>query len=98
MVKTVLLYLHLLATCAAIGTILLTDLRLMAKAAGYRVLLEPPERFEARIVTGALVLLYITGAVIVYMGVASHPDYLANQKLQAKLVLVALLTLNGLLI
>ncbi len=95
MLKTVLVYFHLIATCAAIGTIVITDLRLAAKALGYKVVIPAPERFETLMISAALTLLYITGATIVYLGVQANPDYLANQKLQAKLVLVALLTANA---
>lgn len=95
MFKTLVVYLHLIATCAAIGTIVITDLRLMAKALGYRVVIPKPERFETWTISAALVGLYLTGAIIVFLGLQANPDYLANQKLQAKLVLVGLLTLNA---
>jgi hypothetical protein len=95
MLKTLIVYIHLIATCAAIGTIVITDLRLAAKAMGYRVVIPPPERFETLIVSAALAVLYLTGAAIVYLGLQANPDYLANQKVQAKLVLVALLTVNA---
>lgn len=95
MLKTLIVYLHLIATCAAIGTIVITDLRLMAKALGYRVVIPKPERFETWTISAALVGLYLTGAVIVFLGLQANPDYLDNEKLQAKLVLVGLLTLNA---
>lgn len=95
MLKTLIVYIHLIATCAAIGTIVITDLRLAAKAMGYRVVIPPPERFETRMISAALAMLYLTGAIIVYLGLQANPDYLANQKVQAKLVLVALLTVNA---
>ena len=96
MLKTLLVYAHLIATCAAIGTIVITDMRLLAKALGYRVVIPPPERFETRMIAIALLALYLTGGSIVTMGLAGDPDYLAaNPKLQAKLVLVAVLTLNA---
>ncbi len=95
MFKTVLVYVHLIASCAAIGTIVITDLRLAAKALGYKVVIPAPERFETLMISAALTLLYITGASIVYLGFQASPDYLANPKLQAKLVLVALLTANA---
>ena len=95
MFKTLIVYIHLIATCAAIGTIVITDLRLAAKAMGYRVVIPPPERFETRMISAALVMLYLTGAIIVYLGLQANPEYLANQKVQAKLVLVALLTVNA---
>ena len=43
----------------------------------------------------ALIVLYATGAAIVWQGVLEHPGYLANPKLQAKLALVVLLTINA---
>ena len=95
MLKTLLVYLHLIATCAAIGTIVITDLRLAAKATGYKVVIPAPERFETRMISAALALLYLTGACIVYLGLQDNPAYLDNPKLQAKLVLVALLTANA---
>jgi hypothetical protein len=82
MFQTLLVFVHLIATCAAVGTILLTDLRLIARAMGYRVVI-------------ALTLLYLSGAAIVMMGAQETPGYLDNPKLHAKLVLVAILTLNA---
>ena len=95
MLKTLIVYVHLIATCAAIGTIVITDLRLAAKALGYKVVIPPPERFETTMISIALAVLYITGGALVYLGLQASPDFLANQKVQAKLVLVGLLTLNA---
>lgn len=95
MLKTLLVYLHLIATCAAIGTIVITDLRLAAKALGYRVVIPRPERFETVMISAALAMLYLTGASIVFLGWQASPDYLLNPKLQGKLILVALLTVNA---
>jgi hypothetical protein len=95
MTYTVVVYLHLIATCAAIGTIVITDLRLMAKVLGYRVVIPRPERFETVMISVALAALYVTGAAIIWMGLEKNPAYLANGKLQGKLVLVALLTANA---
>lgn len=95
MVITLLVFVHLIATCAAIGTIVLTDLRLIARAMGYRVVIPPPERLETRIVTAALVVLYISGMALVALGLQGTGGLLDNPKLQAKLVLVGLLTFNA---
>ena len=95
MFKILILYLHLLATCAAIGTIVITDLRLLAKLVGYRVVIPAPQRFETWMVTVSLVGLYLTGATLVWMGQAGNPEYLSNQKLQGKIALVLVLTLNA---
>lgn len=93
--KTLVVYCHLIATCAAIGTIVLTDLRLLAKISGYRVVIPQPERFETRIISAALAALYLSGAIIVFLGLEANPGYLDNEKLQAKLLLVGLLTANA---
>ena len=93
--KTLIVYIHLIATCVAIGTIVITDLRLAAKASGYKVVIPPPERLETTIIAFALTLLYLTGAAVVVLGLQADPDFLGNQKVQAKLVLVGLLTLNA---
>jgi hypothetical protein len=95
MLKVYLLYPHLLATCLAIGMILLTDLRLLAKVVGYQVVIPAPSRFETRVVSVALLALYVTGAGLMWLGWQERADYLSNPKLLAKLALVAALTLNG---
>lgn len=89
-------YVHLVATCMAIGVIVMTDMRLLAKLAGYRVVIPPPERFETRMIVVALATLLVSGAALIGLGLAADPHYLANPKLQAKLLLVAALWLNAL--
>ena len=79
MFKTVLVYFHLIASCAAIGTIVITDLRLAAKALGYKVVIPAPERFETLMITMALTLLYITGGAIVYLGLQANATELTFQ-------------------
>lgn len=95
MVFTFLVFLHLIATCAAIGTIVVTDLRLVARLMDYRVVIPGPERLETLVVMVSLLVLYLTGAAMLAIGVAERPDYLANGKLQGKLALVGVLTLNA---
>lgn len=43
-------------------------------------------------------MLYITGGILVMLGLQKNPEYLANAKLQAKFILVALLTANAVLL
>jgi hypothetical protein len=88
-------FVHLIATCMAIGVIVMTDMRLLAKLAGYRVVIPPPERFETRMIVVALSVLIVSGTAVVAMGTAANPLYLHNPKLQAKLLLVGLLCLNA---
>ncbi len=95
MLLTIFLFLHLVATCAAIGTIFIADLRLVAKLMDYRVVIPTPQRFETIMITFSLVLLYLTGGVLIAVGLGSDPLYLDNAKLQGKLLLVAVLTANA---
>jgi hypothetical protein len=95
MFYTFLVYVHLISTCVALGTIVITDLRLMAKVMGYRVVIPRPERFETFMISAAFALLYLTGAAIVWLALQDNPQYLHNEKLQAKLVLVLLLSANA---
>jgi hypothetical protein len=86
---------HLLAASMALGAIVATDLRMLSKLAHDKVRIPPPNEFVARLVTIALGLLYVTGAGIVAIGSLGQPDYFLNPKLQGKLLLVALLTINA---
>jgi hypothetical protein len=95
MLSLLLVFAHLLAASMALGAIVATDLRLLSKLAQDRTRIAPPNAFVARIVVVALLVLYATGAAIVWRGVLERPDYLANPKLQAKLALVVLLTINA---
>ena len=95
MFYTLVVFVHLLAASMALGAIVATDLRLLSKLAQDRVRIAPPNDFVARIVMLALLLLYVTGGAIVAMGAMERADYLSNPKLQAKVLLVVLLTLNA---
>lgn len=95
MLYLLLLFAHLLAASMALGAIVATDLRLLSKLSQDRLRIAPPNEFVARIVMVALLMLYVTGAGIVALGVQERADYLTNPKLQAKVLLVVLLTLNA---
>ncbi|MGZ5157274.1 MAG: hypothetical protein ACXWJA_12765 [Caldimonas sp.] len=86
---------HLLAASMALGAIVATDLRLLSKLSQDKVRIAPPNQFVVRIVMVALLLLYLTGGAIVWHGLGQRADYLDNPKLQAKILLVVLLTLNA---
>ena len=89
------LFVHLVGVCLALGMILLSDARLLARVAGYRVVILPPSRFDTRVITAALLVLTVSGAVLIAYGMAARPDYLANPKLQVKLALVLALAVNA---
>lgn len=95
LLKMLVLFAHLLGTCLALGMIALTDARLIAKVLGYRVVIPPPSRFETRAIALALLMLVVSGAALVAFGLAENRDYLGNPKLQAKMLLVALLCANA---
>lgn len=98
MALTILVFVHLVATCAAIGTLISADVRLAVRLFDYRASIPRPEAFETRVVAISLAVLVLSGIGLIMLGMASRPDYLSNGKLQGKLVLVALLTLNALLL
>jgi len=99
MMKLLLIYGHLLGTCLALGMMAMTDLRLLARVTGYGVVIEPPSTFELRVITSALLLLLATGAMLIILGLHDNPNYVTgNEKLQAKLLLVALLCANALVL
>ena len=99
MFKLLLLFAHLLGTSLALGAIVATDIRLLRRLADDRVRIAPPNPFVMRLITVALLLLYATGTAMIALGVTGDPDYLSNNpKLQAKLVLIALLTVNALVL
>ncbi|MEO7336687.1 MAG: hypothetical protein ABIV63_08905 [Caldimonas sp.] len=95
MLYMILVFLHLLATSMALGAIVATDLRMLSKLAQDKIRIPPPNDFVARLVTFALAMLYLTGAGILWLGTQKNPEFLSNPKLQAKLVLVLLLTINA---
>ena len=88
------LFVHLLATCTALGAIIACDLRLLSKLDEYPTRIAPPNAFVVRLVAGSLLVLYASGALLVWIGLGENPAYL-NPKLQGKLLLVGLLTANA---
>lgn len=100
MLKTFVVYFHLLATCVAIGSVLMADHTLWSWR--NRVLDEIQQQRLAqtqRVVTIALVFLWCSGFALVYLGyMVDGVKYLLNEKLWVKLMVVSLLTLNGVLL
>ena len=95
MLHLTLVFCHFLAAALALGAIVATDLRLLSKLAQDRVRIAPPNEFVARIVIVSLVVLGLTGGALVLQGALERPGTIANPKLQAKIVLVVLLTMNA---
>lgn len=99
LLKTLLVYTHLLATAFALVELLKFDLRQLRNLNRPLTAVDMEQLTRARkIATLALVILWITGLGLVVIGVVTEPGkYLSNQKLWMKLFTVSLLTFNGVL-
>lgn len=98
-IRMALVYPHLIACCVAIGLILTSDVAMISQLLNGEPQPHPDHGHLARLqktVTWALILLWITGISIISLDMLSQGlAYLQNPKLQAKVAIVALLTLNG---
>lgn len=100
--RLALVYAHLIACCAAIGLILVSDIAMVRQLINGN----PTERMDPKhlrelqnTVALALAALWATGAGIVALDASVKGyEYFANPKLQAKITIVTLLTLNGVLL
>jgi hypothetical protein len=95
--NTLIVYLHVIAACVAVGVLLRQDL-MLAKTAGRRLSIGAVKELKqaAQTIGIALILLWVSGLTLVIIGRIGDPNYLMNQKLWAKIAVVAVLTLNGL--
>ncbi|AOE86465.1 hypothetical protein [Pseudomonas sp. TCU-HL1] len=102
LVRLAVVYAHLIACCVAVGLVLTSDLAMARQllrgddSAHCR-----PSHLESlqRTISLALLMLWVTGAVIILLDMSVKGwTYLLNPKLQAKVLIVALLTLNGMLL
>jgi hypothetical protein len=96
-----LVYVHLIACCVAIGLVLKSDVAMV------KDMLKGDQASEAAhmaqmkslqsVVSVALIALWATGAALVTLDAVSKGgwQYFANPKLQTKILIVTLLTLNG---
>lgn len=100
--RLALVYVHLIACCVAIGLILMSDLAMVKQLiwGDRRSRTDTKHLHELQnTVAMALVALWITGAGIVALDASVKGwEYFANPKLQAKITVVCLLTLNGILL
>lgn len=96
------IYAHLVACCVAIGLVLTSDVAMVRDLLKRKVLTEHDnahmESLQKSVVV-ALIALWITGIAVIgidYM--EKGVDYFMNPKLQAKVIIVALLSYNGVLL
>ncbi len=93
--RLLLVYVHLLATCVALGALLSTDARMLARITRVDFRLAPPNALVMRLVAIALFVTCVTGAMLVINVPPGQRPALTDPKVQAKLVLVALLVINA---
>lgn len=97
--RMALVYLHLIACCVAIGLVLTSDIAMVKQLLNGNL----NERLDRdhlvslqTTVSRALLALWVTGVLLVTLDASIKGwDYFANPKLQSKIAIVALLTLNG---
>lgn len=95
-----LVYVHLIACCIAIGLVLRGDISLLYDLLRGERSISPDRAREIddlqRVIPFTLGVLWATGMALVTMDAASQGwNYFANTKLQAKVLVVVLLTANG---
>jgi hypothetical protein len=93
------IYLHLIACCVAIGLVFMSDIdmvqQLVKADPAYR--LDPGHLADLqKTVSRALLALWVTGIAIVTLDASTKGwGYFGNPKLQSKIAVVMLLTING---
>lgn len=95
--KVFIVYMHLLAVCIAVGSLLLQDFELMRKR-GETLFADEIKHLDktARVMVYSLFALWVTGVSLVVLGYLENPStYLTNEKLWAKFSVVFILTING---
>lgn len=96
--KLLLNFIHLMAMALAVGSIARADGRLLWATLRDGAPLQAPDRTEQTFIMTGLGALLLSGGTLVALGLWERPDFLLNPKLQAKLVFVALLVCNGVLL
>lgn len=95
--KTLVVYMHLIAACVAVGILFMQDLSLL-KNRGSPLSAQATAELKqaATIISFSLIVLWISGVLLVLIGYLDNPQqYLLNQKLWAKFSVVLILTVNG---
>ncbi|MFC5473627.1 hypothetical protein [Paraherbaspirillum soli] len=95
-------YAHLIACCVAIGLVLTSDIAMIKQLINGDALDHSDNTHLAdlkKTVSLSLIALWITGIAIVWMDVSGKGlVYFLNPKMQAKITIVVLLTINGFLL
>ena len=98
-IKAPIVFIHFIAAAYAIITILSLDMHI---AMNYRDPITQPLLNQIRLtesrVNKSLIILYITGIFFVVFGMINIENYMDNQKLLFKMIVVGILTVNGILV
>ncbi|WP_298190110.1 hypothetical protein [uncultured Pseudomonas sp.] len=92
------IYVHLIACCVAIGLVLTSDITMVKQLLKGQGVHQSSEHLEhlKNVVGLSLVVLWISGIAIIALDASSAGmQYFLNPKLQAKVAIVVLLTING---
>lgn len=99
LLRMAIVYPHLIACCVAIGLVLTSDIALIRQLINGHSPTQHDDQHMASLqktVSLALIALWITGISIIALDMSSKGwSYLMNPKLQAKILIVTLLTFNG---
>lgn len=99
MLRMFLIYPHLIACCIALGSMFMTDLRLLQRRGKLRAEDARLVQQTAQLVSVALAVLWISGLALIYVDFGHVPawnEVLSKPKLCAKILVVLTLSLNGL--
>jgi hypothetical protein len=99
--RLAILYIHLIACCAAIGLVLTSDLAMIKKLVkgDYASPDDMTHLHHVKHVVVSLITLWISGIAIISLDTSVKGlVYFSNPKLQAKIVIVLILTFNGFLL
>lgn len=98
--KTILLILHILGVICGVGGVLMLDTHLLRHLRGATVTSQDVKftHFVSAFVKAGLIVVWATGLMIIAAAPDGPASVLANPKLQAKLVVVVVLTINALFV
>ncbi len=98
--KTILLLFHVLGVIFGVGGVLMLDIDLVRLLRGSRITAQnvAMTKFVSTFVKAGLVVVWVSGLLIIAIAPDGPASVLANPKLQAKLVVVVVLTINALFI
>lgn len=98
MLKNSLVFIHLISMAVAVAKVLEYDLRFLRQLhlAPSPAMLQSLQQTK-QLASWCLALLWASGLALVLLGALESPNYLQNEKLWCKFIVVSLLTLNGLL-